>query len=254
MSKKFKGKTCVYCMTPGAAATGDHIIAREFFPKEKRDALPQVPACVACNNEKSKLEHYATTVIPFGATHPQSGAVLSAMVPGRLANNQKLAKFLAENAITRYVLRDGGLTWDTEMTLPFDGAKIAGLFQMIARGLAYIEWRVLLPDADCVVHADFLTAEGRAIFDRYFAGHGNKTGARDLGDGIFMYDGVQSLESPQLTLLRMSLCGANLGGDPKVPAERVSVAYALTAPRRMHAASKLVEFLRSQGAGPRAVP
>jgi hypothetical protein len=249
-SKKFKGKTCVYCGTPGASGTADHVIAREFFPKgAKRANLPQAPACRRCNNEKSKLEHYAVAVLPFGASHVESRMILSNMVPGRLAHNQKLARELSEGSATHFVSRDNGRSWDTEKTLPFDGVEIARLFQMIGRGLAYVEWGIVLPDADCIVHADFLTAHGRSLFDRFFAGKGKKTGERNLGNGIFVYDGVQSLESPQLTLLRMSF-GTLLGGDPKARGERVSVVHALTAPRKMSAASRLVEVLRSQGVKP----
>lgn len=249
-SKKYKGKTCVYCGAPGASGTADHVIAREFFPEgAKRANLPQVPACRQCNNEKSKLEHYAASVLPFGASHADSRTILSTMVPGRLAHNRKLARELADGSAMHFVSRDNGLSWDTEMTLPFDGVKIAQLFQMIARGLAYVEWGIVLPDADCVVHADFLTADGRSIFDRYFAGAGNNTGERNLGSGIFVYDGVQSLDSPQLTLLRMSF-GAMFGGDRKALGERVSVVHALTAPRKIPAASKLVELLRSHGTKP----
>jgi hypothetical protein len=254
VSKRFKGKTCVYCVRPGSSETRDHVVAREFFPKPRPPGLPVAPACIRCNNEKSALEQYATTVLPFGATHAAAGSVLSTMVPGRLAGNQKLARFLAEKAGTKYVSRDGGLSWETEMVLPFDSGKVEQLFQMIARGLAYSEWGVLFPDADCVVHASFLTTEGRALFDRYFSGQGNKTGVRNLGDGIFVYEGLQSLESPQLTLLRMSLCGAILGGDPKARDERVSVVYALTAPRKMSAATKFVDLLRVQSAAPARSP
>jgi hypothetical protein len=250
VTKKFKGKACVYCARRGSSETGDHVVAREFFPKPRPVGLPVVPACTSCNNEKSKLEHYATAVLPFGATHAGAGAVLSTMVPGRLGANQKLAMSLANNAETKYISRDGGLSWDTEMVLPFDGDKVEQLFRMITRGLAYSEWGMLFPDTDCIVHVSFLTTEGRAIFDPYFAGQGNKTGVRNLGNGIFVYEGVQSLESPQLTLLRMSLCGAVVAGDPKARDERVSVAYALTAPRKMLAATKLVELLGARSAGP----
>ncbi len=114
---------------------------------------------------------------------------------------------------------------------------------MIARGLAFWEWGVLLPDNECVVHADFLTADGRVFFDKLFELNAKRTGQRDIGNGIFVYEGVQSLESAQLTIWRMSLCGALMSDDAKAPMERVSVAYALTAPRRMRAASKLVEVL-----------
>ena len=100
-----------------------------------------------------------------------------------------------------------------------------------------------MPDNECVVHADFLTADGRVFFDKLFELNAKRTGQRDIGNGIFVYEGVQSLESAQLTIWRMSLCGALMSDDAKAPMERVSVAYALTAPRRMRAASKLVEVL-----------
>ena len=69
MSKRFKGKICAYCSTR-PAVTGDHIFARAFFLEDKRDNLPQAPACAECNGLKSTLEHYLTTVLPFGGRHP----------------------------------------------------------------------------------------------------------------------------------------------------------------------------------------
>lgn len=247
-SKKYKGKPCVYCATPGAAETEDHVVARQFFRRPWPIGLPVVPACFRCNNEKSRLEHYATAVLPFGATHAEAATILSTLVPGRLANNQKLHRHLADNADTKYVSRDGGGSWESEMTLPLDGARIEKLFEMMARGLAFWEWDVLLPDADCIAFAGFLVPEGRAMFDRYFAGQGVKTGIRNFGDGAFVYEGVQSLESPQLTLLRMSFYGAEMGGDLRAPGEKVRMAYALTAPRRMSASTRLVELLRGADA------
>jgi len=229
-SKKYKGKPCVYCAVPGASETGDHVIAREFFRKPWPENLPIVPACLRCNNEKSKLEHYATAVLPFGAAHAEASAVLSTLVPGRLANNQKLHRHLAENANTKYVSRDGGRSWESGMSVPLDASKIEKLYELIARGLVFWEWDVLLPDADCAVLAGFLTSDGRSFFDHYFVGQGVGTGVRNFGNGVFVYEGVQSLESPQLTLLRMSLYGAEMGGDRKSPGERVTMAYALTAP------------------------
>jgi 5-methylcytosine-specific restriction endonuclease McrA len=76
MSKKFKGKTCAYC-GEREAITGDHVFAREFFLPSDRADLPQAPICGECNNEKSKLEHYLTTVLPFGGRHPASAENLS---------------------------------------------------------------------------------------------------------------------------------------------------------------------------------
>lgn len=68
-SNRFRGKRCVYCGRTGASDTGDHVIARGFFPPSDRADLPQVPACSACNNAKSRLEHHLLTILPFGARH-----------------------------------------------------------------------------------------------------------------------------------------------------------------------------------------
>jgi hypothetical protein len=158
MSKRFKGKTCVYCTVPGSSEIGDHVIAREFFPRERRSGLPIVPACEACNNEKSKLELYATAVVPFGGTHADADAILSTMVEPRLSKNAKLAKSLAEGTEHHYTSSDGGRSWDVQMVLPFDGERLARLFQMITRGLVYWEWGWHVPG--CVGSPHVRTGEG----------------------------------------------------------------------------------------------
>lgn len=246
-SKRFKGKTCVYCAVPGSSVTGDHVIAREFFPVAKRGNLPVVPSCTACNNEKSRLEHYALAVLPFGATHMESYTVLSGMVPPRLAKNLKLVRALSAGMNVRYLSDDGGENWRTEMTLPLDAVTLQALFQMIARGLAFAEWEVLLPESTCIVLADYMGSAGRALFDQLFALGGNRV-ERNLGDGIFVYDGAQSFTEPLLTVWRMTLGGAVVSGDPKIPTETASVVYAVTAPRQMSAANELARILQREQA------
>ena len=59
-SKKFQNRPCVYCTT-ATATTADHVIARQFVSGPLRANLPKVPACSACNNAKSQLEHYLAT-------------------------------------------------------------------------------------------------------------------------------------------------------------------------------------------------
>lgn len=240
-------KACVYCTT-ARGTTRDHVIARGFFPVDQRNSIPLVPACADCNSLKAGLERYATAVLPFGATHAAAGPILSTMVPPRLQGNMKLTRALASGSKRRFVSYDYGVTWDTEMSLPVDGDAVSRLLNMIVRGLAYAEYGLLLPEADCLVRADFLISAGRAMFDQLHAQQGNRTGVKDLGNGIFRYEGVQSKSCPQLTVWRMSLCGIVVGGDAKAPDERVSVVHAFTAPRRIQAAVHLAELLGSQAA------
>ena len=94
-SKKFRDKTCVYCGRERMASTGDHVVAREFCPGTARENLPKVPACVACNNAKSKLEHYVLAVLPMGSLLPSAAAAIIEQVGPRLAKNEALRRQLA---------------------------------------------------------------------------------------------------------------------------------------------------------------
>jgi hypothetical protein len=247
MSKRYKGQTCIYCLAPGCSSTGDHVIAREFFPENRRMALPVVPACEACNNEKSKLEHYATAVTPFGAQHANSVNVLASMVPPRLEKNLKLARSLRDGMQRSLVSGDGGRTFETQVSLPFDGQKFRRLLNMITRGLAFHEFGVLLPDADCAVFADFLGHDGRQFVDGSLAQNGRRV-AKSLGGGIFDYEAVQSFSSPQITVWRMSFGGMVVAGDPRAPSETTSAIGAITALRRMKATAEFIRRLEADAA------
>lgn len=80
MKHKFSGEICVYCNI-APADTSDHALGRKFFLEERRDKLPQVPACKRCNNRKSELEGYLMTVLPFGAKNADAAKILTKLVP-----------------------------------------------------------------------------------------------------------------------------------------------------------------------------
>ncbi len=240
MSKRFRGMCCVYCLDR-QGDTDDHVISRQFFPADKRGNLPKVPACGSCNNEKSQLEHYLTAVVPFGATHSDAGQVMEMTGP-RLAKNQKLHSALVEGASTEMVQNGSALV--QEMTLPIDGAAMEKLFEFIVRGLAWHHWKVLFSDSH-FVRAAFITSQGQQFFEPMFAGKANARVKDSFGDGVFVYEGIQSLESPDLTMWRMSLYGAKVGGDPRNPGEKCSSVYGMTIPKRFPVAEKFLGILGS---------
>ncbi len=245
MSKKYKNKTCVYCVIPNSSEDGDHVVSREFFLQGKRSNLPIVPACKVCNNEKSRLEHYLTAVMPCGA-QADSSENLATMVPQRLAKNNKLFLALKKGMKSLAVSRNGG-PWEPEMTLPFEGEKVIQLFEFVARGLAYWHWGVYLSPKTCLVKAAFFTSPAQKIFEELLAKNARDRVKTSLGDGVFVYEGALSTECPELTVWRMSLYGVQIGGDPKVPMEKCSEAYVITAPKRMPAASDLVRLISQTG-------
>jgi hypothetical protein len=239
MSKAFKGDLCAYCCEENAS-TADHVIARGFFPKDLRGNLPKVGACRECNNTKSQLEHALTAVMPFGARHGRATEAILTL-ERRLVKNQRLHRLLAAGA--RYVFRSiNGSPWEPEMTVPFDSRTMEQLGEYMVKGLARYHWGLNI-GADIFVCASFLRPEGAAAFDRFFAG---KAGARvtcDLGQGVFRYEGIRSVESPNLTLWKMSVYGAEVGGDPAMPGQRVSMMYGVTVGKNSRAAENLAAIL-----------
>ncbi len=239
MSKAFKGGLCAYCCS-AESSTADHVIARGFFPEDQRGNLPKVGACVDCNNRKSQLEHTLTAVMPFGARHGRATEALLA-VERMLVRNQRLHRLLAGGV--RYAFRSiNGSPWMPEMTVPFDSCSMEQLSEYIVKGLARYHWELDIGE-DTFVRASFLRPEGAAAFDRFFAGAVKDRVSCDLGQGVFRYEGILSVESPNLTLWKMSIYGAEVGGDPAAPGQRVSMVYGVTVDKASRAAGLLAQIL-----------
>jgi hypothetical protein len=236
MSKKFKGKLCAYC-TEAMATAGDHIFSREFFLVEDRDDLPQAPACDSCNNEKSKLEHYLTAVLPFTGRHQQAVANLEAGVPRRLAKNPRLHRKLVDSVRPAW-LRQGTGLYQATMTSDFDGDKLIGLLQYVGRGLAWHHWDLYLrPNDD--VSAMLMPDMGSSYFQSVIDGwrHARRVEG-DLGNGTVQYVGVQAPDPAELTVWKISMYGGLVLSDSRVksdgPVESCSVWWVITGPPELH--------------------
>jgi hypothetical protein len=62
-----------------------------------------------------------------------------------------------------------GITWTETRTLPFGAQKLADLYKLMAKGLAFWHWGVLIPGDACVSFAGFLRAEGEGYFEQLLA-------------------------------------------------------------------------------------
>jgi len=236
MSKRFKGKVCVYCgIRP--ATTADHIFARQFFLPHRRDNLPKVPACAECNGEKSRLEHNLTAVLPFGGSHGDSLAALSEMVPPRLAKNHTLRQRLTTQH--SYV-------WDQSgngppipaMTVPIDADVLLALLGYLAKGLAWHHWQVVIGPA-YFVDPLMLNAPGLQRFNALWGLQAKARVGDMLGAGTFSYEGAQGVTDPGITVWRFTIFGGlRLAGDPRSPHEEVALFGALTGPRAVAAAAE----------------
>jgi hypothetical protein len=229
MSKKYRGKLCVYCAN-GVAAVADHVFAREFFLPARRANLPKVPACHTCNDVKGRLEHYLTVILGFGARHADASANLVQMVPRRLAKNAALHRVLNDRQV-RIWAREGSLVVPVT-TLPIDGDKIEQLFRFIVKGLMWHHWRALL-SPDIGVWTGFLNQRGVELH-RLLLGRGARARAvGNLGDGTFTYEGAQGTDIPQMSIWLFSIYGGiRLSGDPDNPHEVTSFVGGVTATKQ----------------------
>jgi hypothetical protein len=214
MKRKFTGEICVYSGR-AAADTSDHVLGRNFFLKDRRANLPQVPACRNCNGSKAELENYLMMVLPFGARHPDAIANLRTLVAHRLENPSNAT---LRRRLQREFERSGGIS------IGIDSARVEELFAMIARGLAWHHFRVRLGEDFSSIAAVFSSA-GEALFTGMLSGARNRVKA-DLGNGTFKYEGAHG-ESPGQTIWRFSFYGGlEFGGDPSVPgASSLAVAF-----------------------------
>lgn len=229
MSKKFKGQRCAYCAEHDAE-TGDHIFAREFFLTSARANLPKAPICTGCNNEKSKLEHYLTALLPFGGRHPDASENLASMVPKRLGKNVRLHRHLKEGKKIVFVPGEGGKLEDT-IAIPFDGAKLQELFSMITRGLVWYHWRIYLRDG-YEVRTHTVTALGQQLYEeKLFRKNVRARVSENLGNGTFVYDGVQAVDDPAITVWKFSVYGGLASYEDEIrPETQGSHLISMTAP------------------------
>lgn len=221
MSKLHKGKTCVYCGRTGTSSTGDHVVARALVAKELRGNIPIVPACMGCNGKKAMLEHYAASVLPFGARH--SGASDSLIgVKKRLAKNRRLHRELRDGQI-RIWSHESGLMMPC-LSIPVDGEKLETLVQYIVRGLMFEHWGVALC-SDYSVEAYSLTQYGERTFKQFMELNAAQRVSGDIGQGVVLYRAVQAVDNPKISMWEVALFGGfkTISSDQKATSTKFGV-------------------------------
>ncbi len=232
MSKRFKGKICVYCVKNLSTNQGDHIFAREFFLPNRRQNLPKVPACKQCNGDKSKLEHYLTSILPFGGRHGDARSNIE-LVPKRLAKNARLRRLLVDGRKAVWSKEKSGLYVPTT-TLPIKPGCIEQLFEFIVKGLVWYHWQIYL-SSEHFVKVMVLTKAGEDAFEqRILKEKTNPYVSAAPGNGTFLYEGIQDATSPEATAWRFSVYGGlKLGGDPQAPLEESTRLGGFTGPKQI---------------------
>jgi len=229
MSKKYKGRLCAYCCEK-LSVTGDHVFAREFFLIDRRENLPKAPSCETCNRDKSKIEHYLTSLLPFGGRHKDAHENLKEMVPKRLGKNPKLQKNLASKAAYLLTRRPSGL-FSPSLVLPIKFQAISALFKYVVKGLTNYHWGVYLND-DILIEIMALTSAGEKFYEEQFFRLNCKARVIEtLAQNTFWYEGVQGVDCPQITAWRFSIYNGLQLGDSEAPGDVSSVIGAYSGPK-----------------------
>jgi hypothetical protein len=132
-----------------------------------------------------------TALLGFGGRHADATENLTNLVPRRLEKNAALHRRLAAG-----LSRQG-----SELTIPFEPEKLIGLFEFIAKGLAWYHWKELI-EQDTAVWARLLNATGESLFTQLFLHNAEARVSESPGNGTFTYEGAQSADNPQMTVWR----------------------------------------------------
>jgi hypothetical protein len=151
-------------------------------------------------NVQSDLEHYLTTILPFAGQHADALANLSDMVPPRLANNKKLHKNLSRDASNVWTQTKSGLHAQS-MALPFESDRLVDLFGYIVRGLLFFHWGVRLT----AEHFWEVALFRYGAFDGFMQMRAKGRVSCNLGNGTFLYDGIQGTDNDAISAWRFSI-------------------------------------------------
>jgi hypothetical protein len=230
MSKKYKNKQCVYCLKI-ISSTRDHVIAKEFFPINIRnEPIPTVPSCKHCQVEKSKLEQYLVTVLPFGSDHPAASNLLHSKTKARLQKNKKLLKEIQEGK--NYIwLKKGKGPYLSTMTLPFDYKKFESLVKYIVRGLVYDLWKTYITD-DYFIKILSLTSEIADYFHKHILTMSPENRKEKIfGEGVFRYICTCNSDDKSLSVWYLEFFkNLNIYGEGKYNRLYRTQIFALTGP------------------------
>ena len=109
-------------------------------------------------------------LLAFGGLHTDAIENLKTMVPKRLEKNAKLRAELA-----------AGFEQSGGTSLPIDHVRLDQLFEMIARGLAFYHWQIILGQGHSAI-ASIFADDGIDFFARMFDGWNAAKGvAENLG-------------------------------------------------------------------------
>ncbi len=189
MSRKLHKETCGYCGVQPASER-EHVIARQFFPPEKRfrGDLPRIPSCRNCNAAKQKAEDGPAVIFQFGHFSEASERVLQTRVRRTLAKNRRLLTTLQQGLHEVWARQNSGLVVPTlALTLSErELGEIHDWFRFVTRGLYYFEFGSPIPE-EYTIHLVKPASMEQFLILRDLVAQDSKHQRRSFANGEFRY-------------------------------------------------------------------
>lgn len=245
MSKKYKGKTCVYCGAEGKSDTRDHVLARQFVLERHRRNLPTVPACRPCNVHKSALESELTSLLPFAGRHSDALEHLNTLVAGRFERNERLRARI-RNSLTGHTITDlSGRPMFSTMLVDRDA--LDEWIGLVTLGLiAHHFGEIIVNDVDLDVM--LLPPQTEKPFADLFTANARKLPVTRIGGEALTYQGSMAFDDPRVSIWRFELFNGLLIGGQDFQV-RATTFYISTVPKGHSITSMPDEELTEKATG-----
>jgi hypothetical protein len=191
---------CVYCGV-NPAVTGDHVVPKCLFLRPLPQDVVVVPACEACNRDKSKDDTYLrdALVMDYQGSESSIARTLFDTKVKRSAKRNSSDVVRAAMTRARFIphITPGGLYLGQVPSFELDPSRMERIFSYIVRGLYSKVVRARLP-AECAITVNRVSAkEADEIFHIIKGMDGN--GLYRIGQGVFECAFMYATEEPQIS-------------------------------------------------------
>ena len=193
---------CVYC-GERPATSRDHVIGKQFFPKDQRDGLPLVASCDACNSAMSQHEDYVRLLVVGACDHPMVEQMRQTELASALKIDLGLRKLSQRMLHRRPVLLPSGLIMPMCLTMDIYWDRLGIVLDNIVRGLYYLRTNARLPK-DCEFHHDKCDSRGRIALAKKIVDGWSAAGLQEVQSPVFTYRFAVSDEDTVVTAWLLS--------------------------------------------------
>lgn len=192
---------CVYCGV-NPAVTGDHVVPKCLFLRPLPQDVVVVPACEACNRDKSKDDTYLRDALVMdyqGSESPIARRLFDTKVK-RSAKRNSSDVVRAAMTRARFIphISPGGLYLGEVPSFDLDPIRMERIFSYIVRGLYFKVVRRPLP-VECTIRVYRVSAkDAEEIFHVIKGMNGN--GLYRIGQGVFECAFMYATEVPQISM------------------------------------------------------